>query len=192
MKIIGLTGSIAMGKSATGNMFREQGIPVNDSDAVVHELYRNEAVPLLAERFPDAVRSGEVNRTKLGEIVLQDAAQLKLLESIIHPLVEQKRQKFLEEMRKSGATLAVVDIPLLFEIGAQESVDIIAVVSASTDIQRDRALARPGMTLEKFESICAKQIPDKKKRQWAHFVIRSDHGFAHARRQVEAIIRALL
>ena len=191
MIIIGLTGSIGMGKSATANMFRDEGIPVHDSDAAVHSLYSGLAVPVIAQHFPDAIVEGIVHRPTLGSLVLGNDEKMKLLESLIHPLVEARRAQFISGCKQQLANLAVVDIPLLFEVGGIRHCDVIAVCSASADVQEKRVLARQGMTREKFAHIQSRQIPDREKRERAHVVIETGLGFDYARRQVRAIIRAL-
>ncbi|MDE2577689.1 MAG: dephospho-CoA kinase [Hyphomicrobiales bacterium] len=191
MKIIGLTGSIGMGKSTTADMFRMAGAPVYDADAAVHRLYAGAAVPLVAARFPAALVEGRIDRAKLGALVLDDADAMRDLEAIVHPLVGQERARFLEAAHKSGAPLCVLDIPLLFETGGEKSVDLVAVVSARAPEQRARVLARPGMTAAKFEAILARQMSDAHKRRNAHFVIDTGGGLDYARRQVEALIRAV-
>jgi len=191
MIILGLTGSIGMGKSTTAAMFAALGVPVNDADAVVHELYRGTAVPLVAEAFPDAIVDGAVDRNRLSAAVLGNPAALKRLESIVHPLVRQAETAFVAHHRSAGTPLVVLDIPLLFEVGAEERVDSIAVVSAPAEIQRARVLARPGMTAEKFESILAKQVPDAQKRARADFVIDTGQGLEPARQAVARIIGEL-
>ncbi len=191
MVILGLTGSIGMGKSATAEMFRDFGVPVHDSDASVHQLYRGAAAPLVEAAFPGTVSEGVVDRPKLSAVVLKDPAAMKQLEAIIHPLVGADRDAFLARARASGAPVAVLDIPLLFEINGDTLVDAIVVVTASEEVQKSRVLARPGMTEERFQAILGKQVPDAEKRRRAHFIIETDHGFDHARRQVAAILKAV-
>ena len=195
MIILGLTGSIGMGKSATSEMFREQGIPVYDADASVHALYEagGAAVEPIEDAFP-GVRSktGGIDRVKLREKVLDDPKAVKHLESIVHPLVGQVQLNFLQDQMKTGAKLVVLDIPLLFETGGNKRVDCVAVVSAPADIQRQRVLEREGMTEEVFLSILSKQVPDEIKREKADFVINTALGFDYARAQVKQIIDTLL
>jgi dephospho-CoA kinase len=191
MFVLGLTGSIGMGKSTTSRLFRAAGIPVHDADATVHRLYAGAAVDPIGAAFPGVVVDGQVDRTRLGAVVLKDGAAMKRLEAIIHPLVGAAERAFRDRMRASGHALAVLDIPLLLETGAERRVDAVAVVSAPVDVQRQRVLARPGMTEEKLAAILARQIPDAGKRARAHFVIESDYGLEAARRQVLDIIRAL-
>lgn len=191
MLVIGLTGSIGMGKSTTANMFRAEGICVHDSDAAVHALYREAAVPLIAKHFPDAIVNGAVDRARLGVEVLGNSERMKLLESIIHPLVGQLRTDFVTENRRFGHRFVVVDIPLLFEIGGENEVDLVVVCSAPEHIQAARVLARPGMTHEKFQSIRDRQVADEIKRRRAHCVIDTSFGLYHARTQVRELIRSL-
>jgi len=191
MLVIGVTGSIGMGKSATARLFREAGIAVYDADAEVHTLYAGAAVPLIARAFPDVVRDNVVDRSRLGQRVLSDPQALRELESIVHPLVFAAREDFLQAARAAAAPVVVLDIPLLFETGSEHSVDMIIVVSAGAAVQRARVLARPGMTEERFESMLAQQLPDSFKRQRAHFVVSTDRDFAYARRQVHDILRAV-
>ncbi|MDN2578818.1 dephospho-CoA kinase [Aquibium sp. ELW1220] len=191
MIILGLTGSIGMGKSTTAAMFAAEGVPVNDADAVVHELYRGKAVALVGAAFPQAIVDGIVDRNRLSAAVLGDPVALKRLEAIVHPLVREAETEFLARHRAAGTPLVVLDIPLLFEVGAEGRVDRIAVVSVPADVQRARVLARPGMTVEKFETILAKQVPDAEKRARADFVIDTARGLEPARRDVVRIIGEL-
>jgi dephospho-CoA kinase len=193
MKIIGLTGSIGMGKSATAQMFREEGVRVYDADAAVHAIYEKggAAVEPVGAAFPGVVIDGAIDRERLSKAVLNDAEALKKLESIVHPLVGAAQLDFLMAAREAGADLVVLDIPLLFEKGGDKRVDIVVVVSAPADVQRARVLDRPGMTPEKFEAILAKQTPDAEKRARAHHVIDTGHGFEHARAQVRAVLDVL-
>ncbi len=184
----GLTGSIGMGKSTTAAMFRDAGIPVYDADATVHELYRSEAVPLVEEAFPGTTENGQVNREKLGKKVLGNPEAIRKLESIVHPLVHNKEQEFLEFAKSEGAELVLLDIPLLFETGGEKRVDIVIVVSAGSEEQRRRVLAREGMSEEKFQAILARQVPDEEKRSRADFVIDTSKGLEFARDQVVRII----
>ncbi len=191
MFVLGLTGSIGMGKSTTSAFFREAGIPVHDADAAVHKLYATDAVPPIEAAFPGVTVDGRVDRTRLGAVVLKDAEALKRLEAIIHPLVGAAEKAFRDAARARGHTLVVLDIPLLLETGGERRVDAVAVVSAPAAVQRDRVMARPGMTAEKLEAILARQMPDAEKRRRAHFVIESSFGVDAARRQVGDLIRAL-
>ena len=193
MIILGLTGSIAMGKSETARMFREAGVPVFDADEAVHALYSEsgDAVKPISEHFPEAIINGAVDRTELGQIVLNNQEYLKVLESIVHPLVQNQRSNFLQSSERQGQPIVVLDIPLLFETHGESQVDKIVVVSAPAELQRSRALARPGMTEEKLESILAKQMPDSEKRKRADFIVDSSRGLDYARQQVEDIIETV-
>ncbi|RUT95612.1 dephospho-CoA kinase [Mesorhizobium sp. USDA-HM6] len=191
MIVLGLTGSIGMGKSTTAKMFAEAGVPVHDSDETVHRLYSGKAAPLVEAAFPGTMRAGVVDRARLAEKVLGDPAALKKLEAIIHPLVRADADAFLARHRAAGAPVAVVDIPLLFETGGRSRVDKVVVVTAPAEIQRARVLARPGMSEAKFEAILAKQVPDAEKRREADFIVDTGQGFEAARAAVDAIIREL-
>ncbi|MFB9982304.1 dephospho-CoA kinase [Mesorhizobium kowhaii] len=191
MIVLGLTGSIGMGKSTTAKMFAEAGVPVHDSDEAVHRLYAGKAAPLVEAAFPGTTSAGVVDRAKLGERVLGDATALKRLEAIIHPLVRADAGAFLARHRAAGASLSVLDIPLLFETGGRNRVDKVVVVTAPAEVQRQRVLARPGMTEEKLASILAKQVPDAEKRRQADFVIDTGQGMDAARAAVAAIIAEL-
>jgi dephospho-CoA kinase len=189
--VLCLTGSLGMGKSRTAKFFAEAGVPVHDSDAVVHALYEGEAVPIIEQAFPGATAGGKVDRAKLATMVLGDDAALARLEAIMHPLVSVSRDKFLAEAQVRGAPVVVLDIPLLFEIGAQRSCDAVVVVSAPPEIQRQRAFERPGMTEEKLAALLAKQMPDAEKRRRADFIVDSSQSFDHARAQVRDILRVV-
>jgi dephospho-CoA kinase len=189
--ILCLTGSLGMGKSKTAQFFAEAGVPVHDSDAIVHALYEGEAAPLVERAFPGSTASGKVDRVKLASMVLGDDAALARLESIVHPLVKVARDEFLAEAQAAGAPVVVLDIPLLFETGAQRSCDAVVVVSAPAEMQRRRALERPGMTEEKFAALIAKQTPDAEKRKRADFVVDSSKSFDHARAQVHDILKVV-
>jgi dephospho-CoA kinase len=191
MFVLGLTGSIGMGKSTAAKFFAEAGVPVHDADGAVHRLYEGEAVPAIETAFPGTTASGKVDRTKLAERVLGDAAAIRRLEAIIHPLVRQSEEKFLTEAAGRGEPVVVLDIPLLFETGAQARVDAVVVVSAGPEAQRSRVLGRPGMTESKLEAILSKQMPDAEKRRRAHFVVDSSGGLDSARAQVHGILRAV-
>ena len=191
MFILGLTGSVGMGKSVTARFFADEGVPVHDADAVVHRLYEGEAVAPIEAAFPGTTATGKVDRSKLAAHVLDDAAALKRLEAIVHPLVRASEQRFLADAQARGAKVAVLDIPLLFETGGERRVDAVVVVSAPPEVQRARVLARPGMTVEKFAAILAKQMPDADKRARADFVVDTSRGFEAARTQVRAILEAV-
>ena len=191
MIVLGLTGSIGMGKSTTAKMFSDFGVPVHDSDEAVHRLYRGKAVPLVEAAFPGTAVNGVVDRAKLAERVLGDPAALKRLEGLVHPLVRADATAFLKRHHAAGAPLAVVDIPLLFETGGQERVDQVVVVTAPPEVQRERVLSRPGMSEEKFQKILAKQVPDEEKRRRADFIIDTGQGMDAARRAVADLIEEL-
>jgi len=192
MIVLGLTGSIGMGKSTTAKMFAEAGVPVHDSDEAVHRLYAGAAAPLVEAAFPGTTAGGVVDRAKLGARVLGDAAALKRLEAIIHPLVRADADAFLARHRNAGESIAVLDIPLLFETGGRGRVDKVVVVTAPAEVQRQRVLARPGMTEEKLAAILAKQVPDEEKRRLADFVIDTGQGLDAARARVDGIIAQLI
>ncbi len=191
MIIIGLTGSIGMGKSTTAKLFEAEGVPVADSDAIVHALYAGRAVPLINAAFPGAVVNGTVDRTKLSGLVIGKPDAMKKLESIIHPMVRQEQEQFLKDAKANGAKFAVLDIPLLYETHAETRVDKIVVVSAPADVQRQRVLARPGMTSEKFEAISARQMPDSEKQKRADFIVDTSEGIEAASQTVRAILDSL-
>jgi dephospho-CoA kinase len=189
MFVLGLTGSIGMGKSTTAAMFAEEGVPVHDADAAVHRLYEGEAVAAIEAAFPGTTAGGKVDREKLGQRVLGDAATMTQLEKIVHPLVRRAEERFLADARQKGARVVVLDIPLLFETGAEKRCDAVAVVSAPPEMQRARAFERAGMTAQKFQAILAKQMPDADKRARADFVVDTGHGLEAARAQVREILR---
>jgi dephospho-CoA kinase len=189
--VLCLTGSLGMGKSTAAKFFAEEGVPVHDSDAVVHALYEGEAVAAIEAAFPGTTVGGKVDRGKLAAKVVNDKAALARLEAIVHPLVGQAREKFLADAEASGAPVVLLDIPLLFEIGNECNCDAVVVVSAPADVQRARAFARPGMTEEKFAGLMAKQLPDAEKRRRADFIVDSSQGFDHAHAQVRDILRAI-
>lgn len=191
MIVLGLTGSIGMGKSTAAKMFAEAGVPVHDSDEAVHRLYAGKAALLVEAAFPGVTSNGTVDRALLGQRVLGDAAALKTLEGIIHPLVRADADAFLERHRAAGAALAVLDIPLLFETGGRGRVDKVVVVSAPAAAQRERVLSRPGMTEAKFAAILAKQVPDAEKRRMADYVVNTGSGFDETRAALKAIIAEL-
>ncbi|MFT4130091.1 dephospho-CoA kinase [Labrys sp. (in: a-proteobacteria)] len=189
--ILGLTGSIGMGKSATAAMFRARGVPVHDADATVHRLYAGPAVEAVEAAFPGVSVDGVIDRAKLGRQVFGNAEAMRTLETIVHPLVHAAEQDFLAAARAKGANLAVLDIPLLYETGGERRCRAVAVVSAPARIQRERVMARPGMDEERFAVILARQVPDVEKRRRAHFIIDSSKGLDFAQSQVDAIITAL-
>ncbi|MGG6894651.1 dephospho-CoA kinase [Rhizobium sp. BR 315] len=188
---IGLTGSIGMGKSTSAKLFAEAGIPVNDSDAVVHDLYSGEAVPLVEAAFPGSTSDGKVDRQELSRKLTSDPSGFKRLEAIVHPLVREREHQFLERHRQAGADMIVLDIPLLFETGAETRLDKIVVVSCDPQIQRERVLARPGMTEEKFNMILSRQTPDAEKRARADYIIDTGGSIEAAGEQVREIIADL-
>ena len=191
MIILGLTGLIGMGKSTTASLFRQAGVPIYDADAEVATLYARGggAVELVQRAFPGAVGDGAVDRTRLPAAVAAEPAGLKRLEAIVHPLVRARRAAFLDRARAEAAKVVVLDMPLLFEVGAQDAVDAIVVVSAPQDVQRRRALARPGMSPEKLAMILARQIPDADKRARADFVIDTSTGPDDARAEVNRVLQ---
>ncbi|WDZ76547.1 dephospho-CoA kinase [Ensifer adhaerens] len=191
MIILGLTGSIAMGKSTTAQMFRDFGVPVNDADEVVHELYRGEAVAPVEAAFPGTVKDGQVDRAELSRQLMVAPGRLPELEAIVHPLVRKKEQEFLAKNLAAGSPFVVLDIPLLFETGAEKRVDRVAVVTCSADLQRERALKRPGMTEEKLAMILARQVPDSEKRKRADYIIDTSDSFDVTRGQVKAVVDVL-
>jgi dephospho-CoA kinase len=191
MFILGLTGSIGMGKSTTARFFREAGVPVHDSDAVVHRLYAGEAVAPVEAAFPGSVVDGKVDRAKLSEKLIGDLSAIKRLEAIVHPLVRAVSQRFMQQQAARGARVIVLDVPLLFETGGEKNVDAVVVVSAPAEVQRARVLSRPGITTERLDALLARQMPDAQKRARAHFVVDSSRSFDSARAQVHAILRAI-
>ena len=191
MIILGLTGSMGMGKSTTARLFREADVPVFDADAAVHALYAGEAVAAVEAMFPGVLRAGAVDRAVLRDRVVDDGAALRRLEAIVHPLVAARREAFLDDARRAGHPVVVLDIPLLFETGGDAGVDRIVVVSAPESVQKARVLARPGMTEAAFSAMLAKQVPDAEKRRRAHHLIDTGAGIEVARAQVEAVLRSL-
>lgn len=192
MKILGLTGSVGMGKSTTAQMFADEGVPMFDADAAVHALYAGEAAPLIEREFPGTTQNGKVDREKLSAQVVGRPEALSRLEKLVHPLVGKMRTKFMAEAEKSGAKAVVLDIPLLFETGDPAKFHAVIVVSAPADVQRMRVLARPGMTAEKFEAILQRQLPDPEKRARADFVINTGEGLESARKQVKQVLAEVL
>lgn len=188
---IGLTGSIGMGKSTTAQMFVEEGCPLHDADATVHRLYKGRAVPLIERAFPGTTNENGVNREALSKHVLGKPDAMKQLEALIHPLVREEELNFFQKAKEAGADIVILDIPLLFETSAENRCDVIVVVSAEEDVQRQRVLDRPGMSMEKFEAIKAKQMPDSEKRARADYVIDTGNGLENARQQVRRILTAV-
>jgi dephospho-CoA kinase len=191
MFILGLTGSLGMGKSTTARFFAEAGVPVHDADAVVHRLYEGEAVAAIEAAFPGTTAAGKVDRSKLAARVLADDAALARLEAIVHPLVSAAEWRLIAEAEARGENVVVLDIPLLFETGGDARVDAVVVVSAPPEVQQARVLERPGMTMDKLEAILARQLPDAEKRARADFVVDTSQGFDAARAQVRAILAAV-
>ena len=188
--VLGLTGSIGMGKSATADLFRRLGVPVHDADATVHRLYRGRAAPLIETAFPGTVTEGAVDRARLGAAVLDSQERMQQLEAIVHPLVREEEESFLKRVA-ALAPVAVLDIPLLFETGGEKLVDAVVVVSAPEAVQRERVLARPGMTLEKFEDLLGRQLSDTEKRRRADFIVDTGSGLQLARDQVKRIMETV-
>jgi len=190
MFVIGLTGSMAMGKTTTARLFAEEGVPVHDADAAVHKLYAGEAAGLVEAVFPGSTRNGTVDRVKLGQQIAGDPSALRRLEEIVHPLVRNAERRFLRDADLAGAKVVVLDVPLLFETGGESRVDATVVVSAPAEMQRQRVLER-GVSLERLEALLARQMPDAEKRQRADFVVDSAQGVEHAHTQVRQILAAV-
>ena len=188
MLILGLTGSIGMGKSTTAKLFAEAGVPVYDADATVHMLYEGEAVPAIEAAFPGTTVDGRVDRNKLSARVVHDPAAIKQLEQIVHPMLGTSRQKFLDDAERSGAPVAVVDVPLLFETGGEKRVDAVVVVTTTPELQRQRILARDNMSSEKLDAILARQLPDAEKRRRADFVVDTSDGLDPVRLRIRDIL----
>lgn len=191
MLIIGLTGSIGMGKSAAADHFRHRGIAVCDADAEVHKLYAGAAVPLIEAAFPGTTGPAGVDRTQLAAVLLKDPSAFKRLEAIVHPLVREAERAFLAAEKARGAPMTVLEIPLLLETGGERNVDAVVVVSAPPDVQRERVLRRPGMTAEKLAQILARQTPDAEKRKRAHFVVDTGGTLEETYAQIDVVIEAL-
>ena len=188
MRVLGLTGSIGMGKSTTAKLFAEAGVPVYDADATVHKVYEGEAVPAIEAAFPGTTAGGKVDRARLSAKVVHDPAAIKRLEGIVHPMVRAYHQKFLDGAERAGASVAVVDIPLLFETGGDQRVDAVVVVTTSPELQRERILARGTMSAETLDALLAKQMPDHEKRRRADFVVDTSHGLDPVRRRIRDIL----
>jgi dephospho-CoA kinase len=188
MVILGLTGSIGMGKSTTAKLFAEAGVPVYDADATVHMLYEGEAGPAIEAAFPGTTVDGKVDRDRLSARVVHDPAAMRQLEEIVHPMLGTSRQKFLADAERSGARVAVVDVPLLFETGGEKRVDAVVVVTTTAEIQRQRILSRPNMTDEKLDAILGRQMPDAEKRRRANFVVDTSHGLDPVRARIRDIL----
>ena len=188
MRILGLTGSIGMGKSTTAKLFVEAGVPVYDADAAVHKIYEGEAAPAIEAAFPGTTVDGKVDRAKLSAKVVHDQAAIKQLEQIVHPMLGASRKKFLDDAEASGAPVVVMDIPLLFETGGEKRVDAVVVVSTDLATQRERILARGTMTSEALDAILARQLPDAEKRKRADFVVDTSHGLDPVRARIRDIL----
>jgi dephospho-CoA kinase len=188
MIILGLTGSIAMGKSTTAKLFAEAGVPVYDADATVHRLYEGEAAPAIEAAFPGTTVDGKVDRARLSARVVNDPAAIKRLEGIVHPMLGASRQKFLLDAEQSGAPVVVVDVPLLFETGGEKRVDAVVVVTTSPEIQRERVLTRANMTAEMLATVLTRQLPDAEKRKRADFVVDTSHGLDPVRARIRDIL----
>jgi dephospho-CoA kinase len=188
MIILGLTGSIGMGKSTTAKLFAEAGVPVYDADATVHLIYEGEGVPAIEAAFPGSTADGKVDRAKLSAQVMHDAAAIKRLEQVVHPMLRAYHQKFLDAAEQSGAPVAVVDVPLLFETGGEKHVDAVVVVTTSPEVQRQRILARDNMTDEKLDVILKRQLPDTEKRKRADFIVDTSHGLDPVRARIRDIL----
>ncbi|HEY5065491.1 MAG TPA: dephospho-CoA kinase [Xanthobacteraceae bacterium] len=189
--VLCLTGSLGMGKTTAARYFAEAGVPVHDSDAVVHALYEGKAVSAIEQAFPGSTSGGKVDRAKLAAMVLNDRAALARLEAIVHPLVSESTDEFLADAKAKNVSVVVLDVPLLFETDTHRRCDATVVVSAPAEIQRQRVLERPGMTEEKFSAILSKQLPDAEKRRRADFIVDSSKDFDHARAQVHDILRSV-
>jgi dephospho-CoA kinase len=188
MIILGLTGSIGMGKSATAKLFAEAGVPVYDADATVHMIYEGEAAPAIEAAFPGTTSGGKVDRGKLSAQVVHDPAAIQRLEQIVHPMLRSYHQKFLDDAERAGAPVVVMDVPLLFETGGEKRVDAVVVVTTTPEVQRQRILARGNMTAEKLDAILARQLPDVEKRQRADFVVDTSHGLDPVRARIRDIL----
>jgi dephospho-CoA kinase len=188
MIILGLTGSIGMGKSTTAKLFAEAGVPVYDADAAVHRLYEGDAAAAIEAAFPGTTVDGKVDRARLSARVVHDPAAMKRLEGIVHPMLAASRQRFLDEAKRSGARVAVVDVPLLYETGGEKRVDAVVVVTTSPEIQRERILGRENMSNEKLDAILARQLPDPEKRKRADFLVDTSQGLDPVRARIRDIL----
>ncbi len=188
MLLLGLTGSIGMGKSTTAKLFAEAGVPVYDADATVHKIYEGEATAAVEAAFPGTTANGAVDRQKLSAVVVSNPTAMKKLESIVHPMLRSHQQKFINDAEAVGAPVVVLDIPLLFETGGEKFVDAVVVVSTSPDIQRERILERDNMTADKIDALLARQLPDVEKRKRADFVVDTSHGLDPVRAQIREIL----
>ncbi|MGY4317158.1 dephospho-CoA kinase [Bradyrhizobium sp. JR3.5] len=188
MLILGLTGSIGMGKSTTAKLFMEAGVPVYDADAAVHQLYEGEAAPAIEAAFPGTTANGKVDRAKLSARVVHDPAAMRQLEQIVHPMLGASRQRFFADAEAAGAQIVVVDVPLLYETGGEKRVDAVVVVTTSPELQRERVLARGTMDAAKLDAIIAKQMPDAEKRKRADFIVDTSHGLDPVRARIRDIL----
>ena len=188
MLILGLTGSIGMGKSTTAKLFEEAGVPVYDADAAVHSLYEGEAVPAIESAFPGTTADGKVDRARLSARVVHDPEAMKQLEQLVHPMLGASRRRFFDEAEAAGAPVVVVDVPLLFETGGEKRVDAVVVVTTSPELQRERVLSRGTMDREKLDAILARQIPDAEKRKRADFIVDTSHGLDPVRARIRDIL----
>lgn len=191
MVIVGLTGSIGMGKTTVAQMFRSRGVPVFDADAEVHALYESDVVPYLKTTFPEAIVDGRVDRTRLAGVLAADPSSFRALEAVVHPFVAQRTSAFLRAEAARGTPVAVLEIPLMFETGAEAKVDAVVVVSAPAEVQRGRVLARPGMTADKLQHLLKRQMPDVEKRARADFIVETDMSITDTEQKVDAILEAL-
>ncbi len=192
MLVLGLTGSIGMGKSTTAKLFAEAGVPVYDADATVHKVYEDEAVAPVEAAFPGSTSDGKVDRQKLSAMVVGDTDAIKRLEAIVHPLLRRHQQEFLDAAEQAGAPVAVLDVPLLYETGGDTRVDAVVVVTTAPHVQRERILARDNMTADKLDAILLRQMPDAEKRRRADFVVDTSHGLDPVRRQIADILREVV
>src|ERR1700761_2529658 len=188
MKVLGLTGSIGMGKSTTAKLFAEAGVPVYDADATVHKVYEGEAVAAVEAAFPGTTADGKVDRSRLSAKVVGDPTAIRRLEQIVHPMLRAHHEKFLDDAERTGAAVAVVDVPLLFETGGDKRVDAVMVVTTSPQIQRERIIARGTMTEEALDALLARQMPDAEKRARADFVVDTSHGLDPVRAAIRDIL----
>lgn len=192
MLLLGLTGSIGMGKSTTAKLFQEAGVPVYDADATVHKIYEGEAVPAVEAAFPGSTANGKVDRQKLSAMVVNNAEAMKRLETIVHPMLRSHQLQFLNEAEASGVPVAVLDVPLLYETGGENRVDAVVVVTTDPQVQRERILARDNMTPDKLDAILARQLPDAEKRKRADFVVDTSHGLDPVRERIGEILREVV
>ena len=192
MLILGLTGSIGMGKSTTAKLFAEAGVPVYDTDAAVHKIYEGEAAPAIEAAFPGTTIDGKVDRARLSAQVVHDPAAMKQLEQIVHPMLGASRKKFFDDAEAAGAPVVVVDIPLLFETGGEKRVDAVVVVTTTPEAQRERVLARGTMDEARFDAILARQLPDAEKRKRADFIVDTSHGLDPVRVRIKDILAEIV